>query len=207
MLEPDHLIYAVPDLDRAVDELEAKLGVRAAVGGRHPGEGTRNALLSLGPECYLEILAPDPGQSRPDRPLWLGLEGVTRPRVSGWAVRSGNLEEQVRRARASGVLLGSVARGSRRRADGAVLSWTFTDPHMVVADGLVPFLIDWGRSPHPAGAAPGGVRLLALSGEHPDPTAVARMLRILGVDLSVTEGARPALIASLDTPRGPLELR
>ncbi len=47
-MELDHLVYATPDLDATVAELERRLGVRAAVGGRHPGLGTRNRLVGLG---------------------------------------------------------------------------------------------------------------------------------------------------------------
>ena len=85
--------------------------------------------------------------------------------------------------------------------------WKFTDPHVVVAGGLVPFFIDWGASPHPAASAPGGASLSALRGEHPNPAGAAALLRSLGLELPVTKGPRPALIAVLDTPRGLIELR
>lgn len=42
----DHLIYGVPDLTDAVDQLERRFGVRAAAGGKHLGVGTHNALLA-----------------------------------------------------------------------------------------------------------------------------------------------------------------
>ncbi len=203
----DHLVYAVPDLERAVEDLEAVLGARAAAGGRHLDEGTRNALIAIGPECYLEILAPDPGLPPPDRPLWLGLEGLAGPRLTAWAVRVRDLEGLSSRAAASGLRLGPILPGSRRRPDGALLAWRFTDPHVVVAEGLVPFFIDWGVCPHPAASAPGGASLVALRAEHPNPAGVAALLRPLGLNLPITKGPRSALIANLETARGLVELR
>src|SRR5262249_23528283 len=97
--------------------------------------------------------------------------------------------------------------GGRRRADGVLLSWRLTDPRAVLEDGLVPFFIDWGSSPHPSASAPGGVVLAALRGEHPQPGDMATLLGNLGLALPVTKGERPALIAVLQTPRGLVELR
>jgi len=203
----DHLVYAVPDLEKGIEQLEAKLGVRAAVGGRHVGEGTRNALIGLGKGAYLEILSPDPGQPLPARPLWLGLEGLSRPRLTAWAVKARGLDDEAARARMAGVRLGPVEEGGRKLPDGRLLSWKFTDPHIQVADGLVPFLIDWGTSPHPSATAPQGITLLALRAEHPNPAGVRPLVRALGLNLPVTKGPRAALIAGLETPKGFVELR
>ena len=203
----DHLIYAVPDLEAAVDDLERRTGVRAMAGGSHPGRGTRNALIGLGGNAYLEILAPDPAQPAPEGPRWLGVDGNARgPRLSAWAVRTADLAGVARRAEAAGVRLGNVVAGSRRREDGTELSWRLTDPREVLEDGLVPFFIDWGSSPHPSASAPGGIVLAALRGEHPRPGDAATLLGNLGLELPVTKG-EPALIAVLQTPKGLVELR
>ena len=58
----DHLIYAAPDLDAAIDSFRALSGLTAGKGGVHPGLGTRNALVSLGDDSYFELLCPDPEQ-------------------------------------------------------------------------------------------------------------------------------------------------
>lgn len=87
------------------------------------------------------------------------------------------------------------------------LSWRYTDPRTVLADGLIPFFIDWGQSPHPARTAAPGASLIALRAEHPNWQRVQRRLRELGLDLPVQPGATPALVATIDGPRGRVELR
>src|SRR6186713_405022 len=88
----DHLVYAVPDLDSGVADLEQRLGVRASAGGQHQGRGTRNALIALGPDSYLEILAPDPAQPRPAAGRWFGVDENVPARLAGWAAKGADLE-------------------------------------------------------------------------------------------------------------------
>ena len=59
----DHIVIAAPDLAQAKLEFEELTGVPPADGGPHIGLGTRNALVSFGADCYLEIIAPDPEQT------------------------------------------------------------------------------------------------------------------------------------------------
>jgi hypothetical protein len=203
----DHLVYATPDLNRGVEEVEKLMGVRATPGGQHPGRGTRNALIKLGPAAYLEIIAPDPEQPPPKTPRSFGIDGLKESRLVAWAAKGVDLESLRDEAARKGARLGEVSPGSRRRADGVLLSWRFTDPRTVLADGLVPFFIDWGQSPHPAQTAAPGASLIALRAEHPDAQRVQRLLRELGLDLPVQSGPRPALVAVIDSPRGRVELR
>ena len=203
----DHLVYAAPDLGRGIAAIEALLGVRAIRGGRHPQWGTCNALLSLGERCYLEIIAPDPelAAAADGRPF--GLDAGTGARLAAWAARGSGLEAIRAGALEQGVALGAVQAGSRRAPDGALLEWKLTDLRHVLAEGVVPFFIDWGTTPHPARIAPAGATLAALRIEHPDAARVLAMLKALGCELPVSTGRSPAIIAEIDCPRGRVTLR
>jgi len=203
----DHLVYATPDLELGIQAIEKLTGVRASAGGQHPGLGTRNALIALGSSTYLEIIGPDPEQPKPDGPRRFGIDELKAPRLLTWVAKGTGLAPFVDRARASGVRLGDVIAGSRKRPDGVVLSWRYTDPNVILEERLVPYFIDWGTSPHPATTAAPGLSLRALRAEHPEPERMARILKQLGLNLPVRRGARPSLIATLDSPKGRIELR
>jgi Glyoxalase-like domain len=149
----DHLVYAAPSLAAGIAAIEQLTGVTATAGGQHPGRGTHNALVSLGRRAYLEIVAPDPAQPRPSGGRWLGVDGVRAPQLTTWAAQCDDLAALVQRAAAAGLRLGSIQAGARQRADGVHLAWQLTSPDPLAADGVVPFFIDWGTSPHPAASA------------------------------------------------------
>jgi len=203
----DHLVFATPDLSEGVSRIEALLGIRATPGGQHPGEGTRNALVALGPTSYLEILGPDPDQPELDHPRRFGLDTLRTPRLVTWAAKGRNLTQTVNEAHRRGVPLGEVIAGSRRTPAGVLLSWHTTNQRAVIADGIVPFFIDWGTTPHPASSGAPGATLTAFRAEYPDPTNVRMILNQLGLDLPVTKGPKAALVATIDSPRGRVELR
>lgn len=201
----DHLIYAAPDLAAAVADLEDRFGVRAQAGGKHIGLGTHNALLALGPRTYLEIIAPDPGQPEPSMPRPFGVDDVTRGRLAGWALACDDIDRAVTEARSHGYDPGDVGDGQRVGPAGTVLRWRAAGS--ALADGLVPFLICWGDTEHPARSAPHGLVLKSLQIEHPDPLFLAPLLTALGADIQVTAAAAPALVAHLSGPSGSKVLR
>jgi hypothetical protein len=203
----DHLVYSTTDLEESVADLEVRLGMRPALGGQHPGRGTHNAVLALSDRSYLEVIGPDPTQADSVGARWFQIDSLDAPRLVTWAVKEAELDKLRAKAKAHGICLGPVVSGTRQRSDGFCLHWRFTDPVTVVADGVVPFFIDWGNSPHPAASAPPGPVLESLRAEHPEPTSVMRALSAVGIDLPVESGPRPALIATLRTGGGLVELR
>ena len=88
-------MYATPDLQLGIDAIEKQLGVKATPGGQHPGLGTRNALVALGPTSYLEIIGPDPDQPKPAGPRRFGIDDLKAPRIVRWVVKSSELEAVV----------------------------------------------------------------------------------------------------------------
>jgi hypothetical protein len=201
----DHLVYATKDLDATVDALEALLGVRAAAGGRHPDLGTRNAILAIGPASYLEIIGPDATQPPPLTPRWFGIDALVAPRLVAWAIRDAALEARSEEARAAGFPLGPVEEGSRQRADGQLLSWRFTHPRVLAAEGVLPFFIHWGAGAHPAQGATTGVEVVSFRAQSPEPEPILAIFKTFGVSVNVARGPS-RLYALLKGPRGSVEL-
>src|SRR5690606_14257761 len=147
----DHLVFAVADLDEGIAQLEAETGVRAQFGGAHPGQGSHNALLALGPRVYLEILAPDPAQANPRSLPSLGLSETRRSRIVGWALDAPDIDGLVAGSSAKGFQLAGPTAGGRQRPDGYALSWrsaTLADQRL--RDGLAPLFIHSGATTPPS---------------------------------------------------------
>ena len=201
----DHLIYAHPDLDNAVDEIERRFGVRAAGGGQHRGQGTHNKLIALGPRTYMELIAADPAQPEPAHPRPYGTEGITRGGLVGWAIACDDIDAAVAEARHHGFDPGDVIDGRRVDPTGSILRWRLTSN--ALAAGPIPFLISWGDTPHPARSAPPGLVLESFHIEHPDPSSIEPMLAALGAVVDVRAASGAALVARINGPGGTEELR
>jgi hypothetical protein len=200
----DHIILGIDDLDRGVAWLEQRTGVRAIFGGVHLGRGTRNALIALGPSCYLEILAPDPQQSSP---TWFTqILTMPDPKLIAWAVHTSNLAAIAREALGAGFYIDGPHVGVRSRSDGKILRWRLF--HLRDnRGGLLPFFIEWGRdSLHPAADAPSGCHLESFHLQSPDAQELARACQSLAVEVAIESGVKPLMIARIASPRGEVEL-
>lgn len=204
----DHLLLGVADLDDGMEWVERLTGVKAMIGGRHPGAGTRNALVSLGDRRYLEIIAPDPTQTAYAFPIDLRL--LSHPRVITWAVATTDVDSLARKARDAGYQIVGPHEGARARPDGTVIRWkTLSVLNQAGEPGVepVPFFIEWATgAPHPSQDSPGGCALTSFHIEHPDPPGVVEVLNTLGVDAEVRRSGRVSLHAALMTPKGEVVL-
>lgn len=201
----DHLIVGIADLEGGIRWFEQRTGVTAAIGGVHPGRGTRNALLSLGARQYLEILAPDPAQTGGDP----GLAALRQPRLVGWAAVTHDAGETARRMAASGMKVIGPRAGARARPDGRQLKWSTVSIETFARGEVdpVPFFIEWAAdSPHPSQDSPPAGSLLTLTFEHPDAAALRDTLARAGISATVASAPEPRLLAVLQTAKGQLSL-
>jgi hypothetical protein len=200
----DHIILGIDDLERGVARVEQHTGVRPVFGGIHPGRGTRNALLAIGPDSYLEIIAPDPQQSAP---TWFPqLLTLRAPRLIGWAVHTSDLSASAQAAVSAGLPIDGPQDGARSRPGARTLNWKLF--HLRdERGGLLPFFIEWGRdSLHPSHNAPPGCRLESFHLQSPDAPELVRVFEALSVEVNVAPGEKPRMVARLATPRGEVEL-
>ena len=203
-MELDHLVIAAKSLEHGVTWLEDKLGVKLQTGGKHPLFGTHNALLKLGENSYLEVIAVDPDAPPPSRARWFELDHahkLEQPKLIHWVARTDNLETQVHHL----PMLGNILEASR-----GDLSWQITVPddgHLNF-EGLIPTLISW-RGIHPTSQLEDHhCKLLHLRGYHPELQAVKDTLEQMGAQtiLEVEKAPVSKLSAIIQTLYGSVEL-
>lgn len=205
----DHLLLGCSDLDEGIAFVEKHTGVRPAMGGVHPGRGTRNALLALGPLHYLEVIAPDPAQTEVPRmraELPAMLKGLATPTLVDWAVHTSDIVGVAEQWKKAGVAFQGPTPGSRARPDGKMLHWqtlNVTDDH----NGLIPFFIQWSADTvHPSVDAPQGCTLESFAAVSPESGALAAELQTLGISVDASLGNAAHLRAKIVGPKGTLLL-
>jgi hypothetical protein len=196
----DHVILGIADLQKGIEELERRTGVRAAFGGAHPGRGTQNALISLGDRHYLEILAPNPEEKGNEATAELLRLATLTP--IGWAVHTDDIAGLRKSLTGPAAQAGEIRPGARNRPDGTRLAWK-TLEYAAPSSPLLPFFIEWDPSgAHASTTSPQGCRLAGLVLEDPNPVPPRDALRAGGVGVEVRKGKEPRIHLSLDCPKG-----
>ena len=199
-MEIDHIAIVCADLETGCREVEARLGLPLRPGGRHAHYGTHNRLLGLGPDIYLEVIAPDPDALVPPRPRWFGLDHPPdMPRVGNWLVRVPDLAAALAEAPDGAGRPVALARDDLR--------WEIAVPDdgSLPMEGGWPTMLQWHAGLHPAWRLPDdGVRLAAVEVRHPEAESLSRKLlpRLSGPEVRFVVADSPALSALLTTPGG-----
>lgn len=206
----DHLVVLAASLDQGVAWSERVLGVMPAAGGTHPRMGTHNRLLRLGDDAYLEIIAIDPEAPPPQRARWFDMDDPSlqasvdaTPKLVHFVARCDDARAAVQSLADIGIDRGALVPASR-----GALQWQITirPDGARLFDGCLPTLIQWDGA-HPCDSLPAaGISLRALRVVHPQAQqlrAASAAIGLAGIELSA--GA-PSLVATLDTPRGVVEL-
>ncbi|GGG47231.1 polyphosphate kinase [Caldovatus sediminis] len=187
MAEIDHIVIGARTLEEGAAWVEQQLGARPEKGGAHEGVGTHNMLLGMGPDCYLEVIAPDPSQPEPAHPRPFDLdEPAVRTRLDSgpallaYVARTPALDAVVAR-------LGPARSGEIRTMRRGDLAWRIAfPPQRQDLDNLIPPLIQWDGPRAGERLRDSGCRLLAIEAEHPDADALRAALASRGLEEAVT---------------------
>ena len=226
----DHLVVVAANLDAGVQWCETTMGITPAPGGEHELYGTHNRLFKIAtptfPLAYLEIIAINPDAVRPakKRPTrWFDMDDIalqaavaTEPRLVHFVASTPDLQAARMALRMLAIDRGPAVHASRRTSKG-VLNWQIS----VRADGqrlfqgTLPSLIQWGKplateplKLHPRNSLPrSGVSLQSLAIQHPSADKLQTAYDVLGLaPVTITEG-EPNIIATLNTPKGTVQLQ
>ena len=206
----DHVSYAAESdgLSATAERLAKKLGVTAADGGIHPRFGTRNIILPLAHERYVEVVAVLDHPASDKAPFGQAVRARSEAGGGwlGWVVCVDDLSEAEQRLGRQAVA------GNRRRPDGVELKWRQLGVKGLIADPELPYYIQWeDKSVHPSVGATTDVTIsgLRIAG---DPERVCNWLGLPADQTStvidftwVAPNDAPHLVSvTFDTPEGPV---
>jgi hypothetical protein len=201
----DHLVWYNADLAEGQRHFAGRMNAAPSYGGEHPGEGTANAVMALGPGTYLEILGRDPGQS--EEGLDPEVKGLAGSGLYHWAVGGVDVSALAARAAAAGLESGGLVPGGRIKPDGTRLEWLCWGLRNHSFGSLIPFFIDWRGSEHPAASAPLGGHIASFQILTPEAGKLRGIFDVLGLDFAVIEDRESCVAATLESARGRTELR
>jgi hypothetical protein len=209
----DHIVFAAgPDgLDATAARLSAQLGEDFQDGGVHPRFGTRNRILPLTDQHYLELVEVLDHPASDKAPF--GQAVRARSELGGgwmgWVVGVDDIRPHEQRLGRESV------KGNRHRPDGTELLWKQLGVRGLQADPQLPFFIEWNIEPgnHPSVGATGNVSLecLEIAG---DPARVSEWLgqsveqplEDVKVEWVAPNGTPGILACQVQTPNGLVRL-
>jgi hypothetical protein len=226
----DHLVVMAASLEQGVQWCEDTLGITPGSGGEHEKYGTHNRLFKIAspqfPLAYFEIIAINPAAVIPKRaqvPRWFDMDDAAvqkavaqGPRLIHFVSSTEDVKSARHVLRTQGIERGQVVHASRKSSKGT-LNWQITvrEDGERLFNGCLPTLIQWGKPDateplrlHPRNSLPrSGVTLQSLTVSHPSGAKLQAAFDAIGLtDIAIETG--PAnLVASLQTPKGLVQLQ
>ena len=204
----DHVVYAAErdGLKATAQRLAEQIGVAPVDGGIHPRFGTRNIILPLAHERYVEVVEVLDHPASDKAPFGQAVRARSEAGGGwlGWVVQVDDIAHVESRLGRE-----SVA-GNRHRPDGVELRWRQLGIQGLQSDPPLPYFIEWEQGiPHPSDDADTEVTIdsLQIAG---DPDRVREWLGLPADATStvidfhfVSPHGTPGLMAvTFDTPNG-----
>jgi hypothetical protein len=226
----DHLVVMAASLDQGVQWCEDTLGITPGPGGEHEKYGTHNRLFKIAspefPLAYFEIIAINPAAVIPKRsqvPRWFDMDNATLqkavaqgPRLIHFVSSTEDVKAARHVLRTQGIERGQVVHASRKSSKG-MLNWQITvrEDGERLFNGCLPTLIQWGKPDatdplrlHPRNSLPrSGVTLQSLTVNHPSGAKLQAAFDAIGLANIAIETGPANLVASLQTPKGLVQLQ
>ena len=203
MRQIDHIVYTVPDLAAAMDWFEEISGIRPAFGGYHTTQGTKNAVVNLGNQRYLEILAADEENTAIQPPRWMGVDFLEQAQMTRWSLKSTNLPADSHTLKGYDLEMGRIEGGQRKTTSGNLLTWEMIMPLAAPQLEVMPFMTDWQNSAvHPTDTMSEQCQLIGMKFTHPTPDLLVPTLTKLALDLDLTAGETISIKAIIQCPKG-----
>lgn len=203
----DHLVYCVHNMEEAINHFTKNYGITPTIGGKHIHKGTRNAIINLGHESYLEILTTDPENKTITKNRWMGIDHLTEPKITRWVLKSQNLEDDILAIKKVKPDLGTLDFGHRVTPAGKTLKWSMSIPLSSPEVELIPFLIDWSESDqHPTLGMEQSCELVKIELGHPRPEELKSCFQELGIGQQIEKSESVRFKATFKGPNGEFSL-
>lgn len=206
------------------------MGITPGPGGDHAQYGTHNRLFKIAtpanPLAYLEIIAINPEAKRPaNAPTrrWFDMDDAAlqaavaiEPRLVHFVVNTSDIQAGRTALKAQGIDRGPAVQASRHSRRG-LLQWQITvrEDGQRLFNGALPSLIQWGKPDtaeplrlHPRNSLPrSGVTLQSIAITHPTAVKLQAAFDAIGLTGITVETGPANITATLNTPKGVVELQ
>jgi hypothetical protein len=205
----DHIVFAAGPggLAGTTERLSDLLGEKFLVGGIHPRFGTRNSILPLTEDTYLEVVEvlDHPASDKAPFGQAVRARSALGGGWLGWVVAVDDIAPHEQR------LGRDAVNGNRHRPDGVELLWKQLGVRGLQADPQLPFFVQWDIDPrdHPSAGSTGRTALscLEIAG---DPHRVSEWLgesvdeplEAVNVQWVAHHGTPGIVAAQFQTPNG-----